>query len=270
MEKFTCSRCQKAFQNYQALRKHVGRIHKIHSTPFFVEFNLGGVWPNCKCGCGKKVMWSQARKGFRDYLHGHQSRVKNNWGHNQRAIDASAETRRAQYASGERQTWCKGLTKETDSRVKRLAVSVSETIMNNSTERKSRSEKMSRHRKDGTIPTLFGKDSSRWQGGVSSVNQIARASTRLYKEWKYPILTKDGFKCTQCPNTKDLHVHHDKETFSEIIKKVMTLDDFEKMAEFNKKKEIADKIIDYHIINKVSGITLCLKCHSLLHPSLNF
>ena len=131
-------------------------------------------------------------------------------------------------------------------------------------------ERMSKMRKDGTIPTLYGKDSSRWQGGISAVNQIARADKRLYDLWKYPILIRDGFKCTRCSNTTLLHIHHDKETFSDIIKKVMTIEDYEKIEDFDRKKEISDKVIQYHIKNNVSGVTLCRDCHNKLHPSLNF
>ena len=129
---------------------------------------------------------------------------------------------------------------------------------------------MSKMRKDGTIPTLYREKSSQWKGGVSSIQQIARGDKRLYEQWKYPILVRDGFKCTQCINSTDLHVHHDKETFSEIIKKVMTLDDYEKIDDFETKRRITDKIIDYHTSNNVSGITLCKDCHNKLHPSLNF
>jgi hypothetical protein len=194
--------------------------------------------------------------------------VNNNWGHNPKAIEASSETRKQQYANGERQVWNVGLTKDDDDRVKSQGRQRSEAFTDGV--KIEYSNRMSRHRKDGTIPTLFGKDSSQWQGGVSSVNQIARASTRLYKEWKYPILTRDGFKCTQCPNTKELHVHHDKETFSEIIKKIMTIDDYEKLEEFDRKKEVAERVVEYHIANKISGTTLCSECHNALHPSLNF
>ena len=88
--------------------------------------------------------------------------------------------------------------------------------------------------------------------------------------WKYPILVRDGFKCTCCNNTTDLHVHHDGETFSEIIKKVMTLDDYEKIDDFEVKKMITDKVINYHIEKNVSGVTLCKDCHNNFHPSLNF
>jgi hypothetical protein len=131
-------------------------------------------------------------------------------------------------------------------------------------------KRMSKMRKDGTIPTLYGKNSSRWQGGVSSIQQIARASNILYKEWKYPILIRDGFKCTQCASTTDLHIHHDKDSFSDIIKKVMTVDDFENIESFDRKKEVAEKVISYHVNNNVSGVTLCLECHQKIHPNLNF
>lgn len=267
MNKYTCSRCQKEFTNYNSLRKHVGRIHKVSSTDFFVEFNLNGEWPKCKCGCGEKVKWSARDKKFCDLVRGHYSRIHNNWGHNPKALDASAATRREQYASGERKVWNDGLTKEVDERVKNLGEIRSAAFTD--TVKGEYAKRMSVMRGNGTIPTLFGKDSSRWQGGVSSVNQIARASNVLYKDWKYPILVRDGFKCTQCGHDKDLHVHHDKETFSEIIKKVMTLDDYENLEEFDRKKEVSEKVVQYHIKNKVSGITLCLDCHKKIHPSLN-
>jgi hypothetical protein len=235
-----------------------------------VEYNLSGAWPVCKCGCEQKVKWSNELKGFTTYVKGHYSRVHNNWGHNQKAIDASSKTRRAQFDSGERTVWNVGLTKDTDDRVKRNGDKASDGIMSSDVERNNRSKKMKAQWESKNIVPLYGKDSSRWQGGVSSINQIARASTVLYKEWKYPILVRDGFKCTQCPNTKDLHVHHNKESFSEIIKKVMTFDDFEKLEEFNRKKEVADKVVAYHVDNEVDGVTLCKECHNVLHPSLNF
>jgi hypothetical protein len=33
---------------------------------------------------------------------------------------------------------------------------------------------------------------------------------------------------------------------------------------------VASKIVDYHVNEEVSGITLCKGCHNKLHPSLNF
>lgn len=267
MNSYNCSRCQKSFNSYKSLRQHVGRVHKIHSITFHVEYNLAGKWPTCKCGCGTKLNWSAAKKSFRDYAKGHHCRVVNNWGHNPKAIAASAETRRKQFKAGERTIWCAGLSVETDSRLQAAAKKISEKFTE--ARRIKSSETMRANRLNGTIPTLRKAQHSQWKGGVSSINQLARSDLRLYKEWKYPILCRDLFKCTQCQATKDLQVHHNKETFSDIIKKVMTIEDYEKNEDFNQRKLVVDKIINYHTQNNVSGTTLCRNCHKNIHPSLN-
>lgn len=256
------------FKSYDALRRHVSRQHKINSTQFYVDFYLDGKWPMCQCGCENKVKWSHQLKGFRQYSAGHQSRVHNNWGHNKKAILASAKTRRQQFNNGERQVWNVGLTKETDERVKKYGENESAAITSNPTEVKRRSNLMKLQRKDGTIPTLYGPQSSQWKGGVSEVNNIARSDKRLYDEWKYPILFRDGFKCVECGNGGSLHVHHNKETMSDIVRKHVVDGGF--VMNFDLKKCIAGKIVDYHIQQKVSGVTLCGNCHQKYHPSLNF
>ena len=266
MNEYKCEKCNKSFQCYDALRRHVGRIHKINSTIFYVETHLNGVWPTCKCGCDKKVLWSKQLKGFRNYVAGHQSRIKNNWGHNPVAIAHSSETRRRQFDNGERTVWNDGLTID-DPRVKINIERSKQSINSNTDELKRRSELMSKNRKNGILPTLYGSNSSQWKGGVSEINNIARNDKRLYDKWKYPILIRDGFKCIKCGNTENLHIHHDRETMSEIVKKHVVDDE---PKDFELKKLIAEKIVDYHINTKVSGITLCGKCHNELHPSLNF
>lgn len=50
----------------------------------------------------------------------------------------------------------------------------------------------------------------------------------------------------------------------------MTIEDYENLDSYDVKKRITDKILEYHIKNKVSGITLCKECHNKVHPSLNF
>jgi len=268
-EEFKCKRCEKEFESYDSLRRHTSKGHKIHGTVFYVEFYLNGVWPVCACGCGEKTKWSYTDKRFREFSAvGHLMRVRNNWGHNQKAIDASAETRRQQYKNGERESWCKGLTKETDDRLRIYGEKISKKF---TVERKEKqSIVMSDMRKNGTIPTLYREKSSQWKGGVSSIQQLARSDKRLYDLWKYPILVRDGFKCKVCSNTKDLHVHHNGESFSEIIKKVMTIDDYEKIDDFEIKRSVTDRVIEYHVTHKVEGETLCKECHNKLHPSLNF
>ena len=201
----------------------------------------------CKCGCGDTVKneWSK----------GHYSRVHNNWGHNPTAIENSAKTRREQFKNGERTVWNDGLTIE-DERVANNGKQVSKAFTQ---DRKDRYSKiMKKNRLDGTVPTLYGKDSSRWQGGTSPLSARVYASNKLYKEWKYPILKKAGFKCKECGSSKDLHIHHNKEMMNEILKK------------FTGKSNPVKKVVDYHVHNKISGVVLCYKHHKKQHPSLNF
>ena len=202
----------------------------------------------CKCGCGDTVKneWSK----------GHYSRVHNNWGHNPKAIENSAKTRREQFKNGERTVWNDGLTAETDERVANNGKQVSKAFIQ---DRKDRYSKiMKKNRLDGTVPTLYGKDSSQWQGGTSPLSARVYASNKLYKEWKYPILKKAGFKCKECGSSKDLHIHHNKEMMNEILKK------------FTGKSNPVKKVVDYHVHNKISGVVLCYKHHKKQHPSLNF
>lgn len=265
---YSCKRCKKKFEKYESLSKHVGRVHKVNSTDFYVEFHLNGKWPLCRCGCGGKVKWSYMIKGFREFCQGHQSRIHNNWGHNKDALQKSIETRRERFVSGEIVVWNKGLTAD-DERVKKNTDLSTLAINSNPDELKRRSDLMKQQRKNGTIPDLKGPQHSQWKGGVSEINILARTNKRLYDEWKYPILIRDGFKCVECGKSDGkLHIHHDKEQMCEIVQKHML--DEEDIVDFELKKSIADKIVEYHIQTKVSGITLCEKCHNKIHPSLNF
>lgn len=203
----------------------------------------------CKCGCGDIVKneWSK----------GHYSRVHNNWGHNKTAIENSANTRREQFKNGERKVWNDGLTAETDKRVKENCKNL---VTWNKSEQASdvKSFNMKSQWESGNLKVLYGKESSQWQGGTSPLSARVYASNKLYKEWKYPILKKAGFKCNECGSSKELHVHHDKEMMNEILKK------------FTGKSNPVKKVVDYHVRNKVSGVVLCYTHHKEQHPSLNF
>lgn len=263
MEEYKCKRCDKEFDNYTSLRIHTARTHKIKSPDFYVEFYLDGKKPTCKCGCGEYVKWNNNK--YRDYLQGHIARVHNNWGHNKSAIMKSAETRREQFKNGEREVWNVGLTKETDDRVKQNGVKVSTAFTD---ERKIEySDRMRKNRLDGTILTLYGKNHSQWKGGSSSISCMIRSDKRLYTNWIFPILKRDGFKCTKCESTTSLEVHHNNINFAEIISNYL---DKNKEYTFHQKKDIVDQIIEYHTLVNVSGVTLCKQCHMEEHPSYNF
>lgn len=110
--KFKCPYCDEVFQTYNGLCKHVLRFKKhgeISQEQLLTDYAYGGVRPKCKCGCGGYTDISfEGGAHFCDYILGHASRVHNNWGHNEKAVINSANTRREQFKSGERVQWNKG------------------------------------------------------------------------------------------------------------------------------------------------------------------
>ena len=126
---FQCKWCDKQYDNYISIGKHAGRTHKISREQLRIEYFHDGVPPVCQCGCGELVNFHQS--GYGEYIRGHNSRVSNpiltlsNEQWTQRKARHRA-TNKAQFASGERVMWNKGLTKETSSIVQRLGKQTSE------------------------------------------------------------------------------------------------------------------------------------------------
>ena len=263
-----CKVCNKNFKSIQSLRKHYGRVHKVTSQEFYNEFVLNGSLPKCKCGCGEVPTFITFEKGYNEWIRGHISRVKNNWGHNETAIQKSTKTRQEQFKNGDRTVWNTGLTKETDERVLKYSVNGSNTIRNSIDEMNRRSHWLRAARKNNPkFETKWGKESPNWKGGTSSINNLVRANKRLYEGWIYPILCEQKFSCQKCGCTKNLEVHHNGETMADILKKFV---DKNTEFTFDEKRDIMNLVIDYHIDNKVSGEVLCHDCHKSLHNFYNF
>jgi hypothetical protein len=262
-----CKICNKEFNKIESLMRHLMKKHSLASQSVYNEYVLNGNIPKCKCGCGKIPSFNGFTKGYKEWVRGHISRVKNNWGHNEAAIQKSAQTRREQFETGERTVWNTGLTKETDDRVKTYSEKGSETIRNNGGEivRRSVWLKYARHHKN-EFKSKYGKDSANWKGGTSSINNLVRANKRLYEKWIYPILCEQKFSCQKCGSSKNLEVHHNKETMADILHKFV---DKSNEYTFDEKRDIMNNVINYHIQNKVSGEVLCRECHKELHPSYN-
>ena len=110
---FKCPYCEKRFNSYNGLTKHVFS-YKVHGDDItqeklLTDFKYNGIRPKCKCGCGNYTdIRYDGGAHFSDYIHGHHSKINNNWGHNEQAKLHSAETRRKQYLLGERDQWNKG------------------------------------------------------------------------------------------------------------------------------------------------------------------
>jgi hypothetical protein len=104
----------------------------------------------------------------------------------------------------------------------------------------------------------------------------------LYKQWIYPCLVENEFKCKAC-GVQDgkLEVHHDKEKFSTILRKIAKEQGWLEKHYLNTnlenpdqetlklKEKISRLVVEYHVANNVSGIPLCETCHMARHSSYN-
>ena len=113
-----CKICNQELTNPQGLSAHCRLKHKMKAEDVYIEYFLNGIPPTCACGCGERPKYMGIYEGFREYIHGHASRVHNNWGHNPEAHRKAGETQKKLYESGELKIWNKGLTSE-DERVKK-------------------------------------------------------------------------------------------------------------------------------------------------------
>ena len=111
-----CPYCGEEFKNYNGLSKHIFK-YKAHGCDITKEkllcdTNYGGNRPKCKCGCGEYTeVGYNGGIHFNDYVRGHQSRVHNNWGHNEKAKINSTNTRKNQFIVGSRRIYF-GISRE--------------------------------------------------------------------------------------------------------------------------------------------------------------
>lgn len=267
MNEIKCPWCEYKHHNIEnSLRIHCHKLHKKTSQELCdaLYFEFGATRPTCKCGCGNTPAYKGLEVKYLEWLRGHISRVKNNWGHNPEVIKKSRDTQREMRKNGEYEpVWNKGLD-ISDPRVAQYGKKGSETIRNKPGELERRSERMKIGRLDGTVPTLYGEDHSQWKGGLSSINALARSN--LNSVWTFPKLAKANYTCELCGINKDLCVHHNGEKFSEISNKITGQYTVAEITENNSK--IVDEIVDYHIRNDTKGIVLCIECHAKEHEKL--
>jgi len=272
MGKHECTRCEKEFDNDDALRKHVGRKHKISAENFYVEYKLNCIRPTCACRCGEEVKFNTWQRGFSSFVPGHQNRVNNPMSGNTHTHETRAKIAAARQGKS---SWCAGLTKESDARIASAAKKASETIMTNKSLREHRSRVMRENRHNGTIPTLLGADHSQWKGGTSHIRELTRRR-KAYCQWHDARRAANNYRCNTCGvhehdvKNSTLDVHHDVEEYATIVNKFVDIMNPLLRDDFDIKSRIADMIAQYHIDADVSGIPLCRDCHRKLHGNLNF
>jgi very-short-patch-repair endonuclease len=105
---FKCTDCNIEFKSYKGLQTHNSKTHKIQGVDTHVNFYYNGEWPLCKCGCMEKLNFQGGK--FGDYIRGHAAKINGGF-YSEKGLEKSAETRREQFASGERTQWNKGISK---------------------------------------------------------------------------------------------------------------------------------------------------------------
>jgi hypothetical protein len=142
--------------------------------------------------------------------------------------------------------WTKGLTKETDERIARMAVAKTGKNTGPRPYRKGIRVAIATEFKKGLVPkggleTRFktGSDHPLWNGGVTSEHDKIRRG-RQYRQWRDAVYRRDHFHCQTCQKhceQMDIVAHH-KNGFA------------------------AYKHLRFVVDN---GITLCRRCHLSLH-----
>lgn len=114
-ETYKCPWCE-VVKPLRGLSCHASKTHGQPSSEVHREVLHGGKVPLCACGCGREVKWQQ--KGFATYA----SRGCN--GFSSEARSKANEARKALGLAGKLSSWNKGLRKETDARVARMAKAI--------------------------------------------------------------------------------------------------------------------------------------------------
>lgn len=279
---YNCPECDSQY-NLDSLRVHYAKLHKKSSRELCAKLFHDGVEPTCNCGCGGKLYYFGLTLGFGSYIKGHHVREieKNPW-NKERGVEAkkkSIETKMKLYKEGKfkffngKDPWNKGKRKATDPEY-------AERIKFTDTEKFKTGQRIRLSKAKRNVPK--GAASHLWRGGVSSLNASCRASQDLYNKWTYPKLKEFNFSCYKCgiQNGK-LEVHHDKETFSSILRKIAKEEGWLEIHFLNErlenpnqeildlKEKISKKVVEYHVNNNVSGVPLCENCHQEKHPNYN-
>ena len=259
-----CPKCDYQSDNLNSLRIHAAKLHSLPSEDLFLAVTPGAVKGKCKCGCGEPTAFMSLQKGYNDYLRGHISRINNNWGHNESALERSLKKRRDE-GLWSKDPWNRGKRKETDPEFAKVC----ERAYNSDKEKKRKSSKMKKQWKENNITPQRGPNHSQWRGGTSALGTMCHADNRLYREWKLPKLQAAGFRCSRCDSGTDLHVHHDSVRMAEIIHRYRDTMPEEELTH-DQKLWLVDQVVNHHLGEQVSGVVLCEKCHELEHASLNF
>lgn len=163
--------------------------------------------------------------------------------------------------------WNKGLTKETDERVRKYSNTKRGRypwnrgklpwnkglvdIFHHSEESIRKMKGRSSPRKGKPWLDRRAENHPNWKGGVTSL-VIKIRNCFKYRQWRSDVFTKDNFTCQRCGRRGGfLHAHHE-ESFGDIL-------------ELNDIKTYQQAVDCSELWNINNGITLCKRCHKKYH-----
>lgn len=122
----SCPLCEFVTKRRTAFARHVEEKHSMIVQDLWDELNGGPTL--CACGCGKKTKFYNYVKGYATFLNGH-ALFKRSMGENaEKIIEKRRKTLRKNIEIGTVVNWAKGLTKETDERIRERAKKSKEKI----------------------------------------------------------------------------------------------------------------------------------------------
>lgn len=124
-----CPKCDADFGQESRFRDHLTDTHGIDDyESLYVQLELLGLKPTCGCGCGESLPWIGWKKGYTSkYLRGHNASVDSIYLNKERQKEFVAK-RVEGYKSGRNKVWNKGLSKETDERIRSSAENISKSL----------------------------------------------------------------------------------------------------------------------------------------------
>ena len=242
-----CLLCSQEISN-KHFSQHLKKHHQETPENYTLKYIFNGKSPLCKCGCGAITKYVNKEYRFNDYIHNHHKPTL--------GMEMRQETKKK---ISERAKERFNVMSESD----KLKFSASfKERMNKSMLEKYGIDNIFK------IKKFKGKDSWNWKGGVATLDQMIYSDFSFYKLWKYPILCRDHFKCVKCGvGGKKLNVHHNIIKMTHIVDFFIPKDKHE--LSFEEEGKILDLVVQYHIDNNVSGISLCEECHKKEHQFLD-
>ena len=201
--------------------------------------------PLCECGCGHKVLLNRLGRPNR-FLKGHALRgLPKTADH--RAKLSKAAVGRPGYWKGKIVPADVRAKMSASAKLKRLTAEHRANIGKALLGGKASEAKLKKMRARRASPETIekkrlcqlGDKGSNWKGGLSTLNERARASA-AYRDWRNAVLDRDDRQCQHCGGSGELHAHHVKQ-----------------FALY--------PVLRFEVAN---GQTLCFTCHEIEHGRL--